>query len=90
MKITKQQLKQIIKEEISKISENLPIPGEGPLSGEGDHLDLGGHPRDFWALREDVDDIIERLKRGEDVNEIITRLTRLRDIIQNMSGVFEE
>ena len=77
MKITKQQLKQIIKEEISKISENLPIPGEGPLSGEGDHLDLGGHPRDFWALREDV-------------NEIITRLTRLREIIHNMSGVFEE
>ena len=50
---------------------------EGPLSGAETDLDPAGVPRDFWALREDVDDII-------------TRLTRLREILHNMSGVFEE
>tara|TARA_Y100000296_G_C4980988_1_gene160607 strand:- start:229 stop:468 length:240 start_codon:yes stop_codon:yes gene_type:complete len=76
MKLTKSQLKQIIKEEISQMLEDRPKPGQGPLSGA--HLDLGpdGDKIDFWALREDVDDVIKRL-------------TRLREILHNISGVFE-
>ena len=77
MKLTKSTLKQIIKEEVNKVFENLPKPGEGPLSGADVDLGAGGSNVDIWALREDVDDIINRL-------------TKLREILHNMSGVFEE
>jgi hypothetical protein len=69
MKITKQQLKELIKEELGHLSENeflnQPDPDEWGVGHEADvHSVEGGFAQPLKQIQEDIAEILEILRAG--------------------------
>jgi|15BtaG_2_1085339.scaffolds.fasta_scaffold145766_1 hypothetical protein len=73
MKLTKTQIKQLIKEELENMSEG---GSAGHYENPQEHPALKPEDVDMWKLREEVDGIIKQLEK-------------VREVLHYSSGVFE-
>ena len=84
MKITKKQLKQIIKEEIANIKENHPFDYDPKYGGSGTIPGGKSETPDLFQMAEDIRSVADRFDP-----EKATVLKQAAEILHMESGVFE-